>query len=831
MRNLITIFQREFSVYFQSLIGYIFIICFLLFGIGLFITPFFTFPMADMRNFFNMLPIILCIFIPAVTMRLWAEERKDNTFEMIMTFPMRSYEVVLGKFLSALAFYLIALAGTLILPVMLMILGNPDVGQILTSYLGAALLGGLLLALGIFISGLCQDQIVAFVFTLLVNMLMFLFGTDFIQSYVDSVFAGFGSTLGQMIGFNIHFSVFARGIIEFSEILFFLSWIVVFLFLNGFYLEIRTRPSLKMTYGSGVIMALAIGMLFNWVIIDSSMGRFDLTEGKIHTVSAATKRILAKLKVPVNVKIYISPKEKMPTELKSLEQDIVDKVAEMEIASAGNVHYDVVYMEAANVIGQNAEEPDEEKKSDAEKSVEKRMLDKGIKPFSARAIREDSVVNVMVYSAIGIAYKDKKEEILPQIVPQNIHELEYLVVSGIYKMTRDKMPVVALVAPKEAVKINPMMRQIYEQMGRPLPQSEDPYVYLEQILTRENYDVRRVELTEKSPLPADIDTLVVVNPRDLTDRQKFEINKALVEGINVFLAVQKYNWNYHQVQDRRMNISRQEETPKIDDLLNSYGVSVSSDILMDENHQPLTVSDPSNPLASMMGGGMTLNLPIQILLLQESMNPDVSITSRLSGMFYLWGSPLTVSEEKIKANKLKLATLMTTSQKGWTTKNSATLTQESFNPPVTGQKKVPVAVMVTGQFPNFFQDKPIPVWDEAQKDKASKDPFKDYKLKPGKMILVGGTQMFRKNFLQRSNLDFFLNSVDALSLGEDLINVRAKKVISRIIAKPSKGQKSFWKFVNYFLINFIVAMIGFTVFHRRRKSREQYTQQIISQSV
>ena len=79
MKNLITIFRRELGVYFHSPIGYIFLIGFLLVSMGLFITPFFTFPMADMRGFFNLLPLILCIFIPAVTMRLWADERKENT--------------------------------------------------------------------------------------------------------------------------------------------------------------------------------------------------------------------------------------------------------------------------------------------------------------------------------------------------------------------------------------------------------------------------------------------------------------------------------------------------------------------------------------------------------------------------------------------------------------------------------------------------------------------------------------------------------------------------------------------------------------------------------
>src|ERR687891_455811 len=119
MRNLWTIFRRELAAYYSSAIGYIFMIVFHILSVGLFITPFFTFPDADMRPFFSTLPIILGIFLPAVTMRLWAEERKQNTWEMLLTFPMRPHELVLGKFFASLVCFLGALATTLIIPLML----------------------------------------------------------------------------------------------------------------------------------------------------------------------------------------------------------------------------------------------------------------------------------------------------------------------------------------------------------------------------------------------------------------------------------------------------------------------------------------------------------------------------------------------------------------------------------------------------------------------------------------------------------------------------------------------------------------------------------------
>ncbi|KJR43084.1 gliding motility protein GldG [Candidatus Magnetoovum chiemensis] len=824
MRNINTISRRELSVYFQSIIGYLYIIIFLLITIGIYMTPFFTFPTADMRNFFNTLPIILCIFIPAITMRLWAEERKENTFEMLMTFPMKSYEIVIGKFISAFIFFLISIAATCVIPLMLIMLGDPDIGQIFTSYIGSLLLGSMLLALGIFISGLCKDQITAFILTLLVCVSMFLLGTDFFQVYIDGIIPGFGTFVGAIFGFLSHSASFERGTLELSHIIYFLSWTVLFLFLNGFFLEIRNRPEMKITFSAALVLIIVLGLLLNWILADFTIVRIDLTEGKINTVSDASKKILRELKVPVNLKLYITPKDKMPTELKSLKRDITDKLTEMRVVSNGKVNYDVIYMQAANVMNE-----DESSKSDKDEAIEKRMLEKGVQPFPVQSISEDSVVNVLIYSAIGIAYKENKEEIIPTLVPQNLNELEYLILSALFKMSKDKMPKIALVAPKEAVKIPPFMKQLYMQMGRPLPESEDPYIYLEQFLQHEKYNVERVELTQNSPLPADFDTLAIINPRDLDDRQKFEINKALYEGKGVFLAVQKYIWDY-RVEGDRINISKQEETPNIDDMLDFYGIKLSADILMDESHQPLSISSPDNPLSALIGGDITLNLPIQIALNQESMNPDISITSRLSNLFYLWGGALEINNDAIKKNELKETTLMTTSKNAWTIKAAEMLAESSFNPPADGYKKYPVSVMLTGQFPNFFQDKVRPQWtfdpqqgEDQPTEENSDKPFTDYKKAPSKLIVIGGSQMFRKELLKQSNLDFFMNSIDALSLGEDLINIRAKKIINRTVPSPSNAVKTMWKFINYFLINAIVAFIGVSVIVKKKRSREAYT--------
>ena len=207
------------------------------------------------------------------------------------------------------------------------------------------------------------------------------------------------------------------------------------------------------------------------------------------------------------------------------------------------------------------------------------MLDKGVEPFSVRETKEDEVTNKLVYSSLGVGYKDKKEEIVPQIMPQNVDELEYRLVSTVYKMTREKPPVIALVAPKEAVNIDPQYKKLLEQMGQPVPTSEDPYSALEQVLRYEKYDVKRVEITQDSPLPDEYDALVVVNPRELNDRQRWEISRALVAGKSVVMAVQNYEWDYRPTRSG-ISITKREEKPKVNDLLKNFGLTVSEDVLM-----------------------------------------------------------------------------------------------------------------------------------------------------------------------------------------------------------------------------------------------------------
>ena len=239
MNATLTIFRREFAAYFNSPIAYIFIIAFLVLNGGLFMTSFFLNGTADLRGFFGTLPIFLIFFIPAVSMRLWAEDKRLGTFELLMTLPMRGSDVMLGKYLAAFAFYIVALVGTLPLPLMVEALGNPDTGAIWSGYIGAALLGALYLAVGMFTSGLMRDQISAVILGIMACFLIFIVGQDFVAAVVDGWIPGLGSFLQHYLGLSGHYEMLLRGVLALGDLAYFLGLTAVFLALNTLWLEGR----------------------------------------------------------------------------------------------------------------------------------------------------------------------------------------------------------------------------------------------------------------------------------------------------------------------------------------------------------------------------------------------------------------------------------------------------------------------------------------------------------------------------------------------------------------------------------------------------------------
>lgn len=230
-----TLAQKEFRSYFQSPIAYIFITIFLILSQWLFFRGFFVMGQATMRDYFGMVPVIFLLFVPAVTMRSWAEEKKMGTVELLLTWPVRDWEVVLGKFLASFLFLATALLLSLPLTATVIGLGNPDNGALVGGYLGSLLLGASYLAIGLWASSMTQNQIVAFIVTGALCFAFYIIGDPLVLSAVPQGLIPFFATLS----LSAHFESIGRGVIDSRDVIYYLSVIGFFLFLNVRLIESR----------------------------------------------------------------------------------------------------------------------------------------------------------------------------------------------------------------------------------------------------------------------------------------------------------------------------------------------------------------------------------------------------------------------------------------------------------------------------------------------------------------------------------------------------------------------------------------------------------------
>lgn len=235
MNKILTITKKELNSYFNSPLGYVVISVFLVIVGWLFIQTFFIIGQASLRSFFNLLPILFMFIIPAVTMSSWAEEKRSGTVEVLMTFPVSAVKVVMAKFFSSFVFLLIMLILTLAIPMMVSDIGSPDKGIIIAGYIGAILLGSAYIAIGLWVSSVTKNQIISFLVTVTIIFIFYMVGNSLILDAMPSSVAA----TGKFLSFSTHFNSILRGVISLSDVLYYISIVVFFLFLNARAVSLR----------------------------------------------------------------------------------------------------------------------------------------------------------------------------------------------------------------------------------------------------------------------------------------------------------------------------------------------------------------------------------------------------------------------------------------------------------------------------------------------------------------------------------------------------------------------------------------------------------------
>lgn len=241
MRNTWIVFRREFTAYFATPVAYVFLIVFLALAGALtfYIGEFFERGQADLQAFLTFHPWLYLFLIPAVSMRLWAEERRTGTIEALLTLPLSVTEAVVGKYLAAWAFIGIALILTFPIALTVNFLGEPDNGVIVAGYIGSFLMAGGLLAIGACFSALTKNQVIAFVVAAALCVIFTLSGSPVVLNFIAGWLPmGVVNTVASF-SFLTHFNAIIKGVIEVRDMVFYVSFAAFFLFTNVLIVDLK----------------------------------------------------------------------------------------------------------------------------------------------------------------------------------------------------------------------------------------------------------------------------------------------------------------------------------------------------------------------------------------------------------------------------------------------------------------------------------------------------------------------------------------------------------------------------------------------------------------
>jgi ABC-2 type transport system permease protein len=434
-----TLAKKELRGYFGSAVAIIFLGAFLAFTLFTFfwVEKFFARGVADLRPMFDWLPLLLIFLVAALAMRLWAEERKAGTIEVLLTLPVPRTRLVLGKFLAGMLLIALALALTFGLPLTISTMGDLDWGPVVGGYLAALLLAAAYLSIGMCVSAATDNQIVALIATFGVCALTYLPGSSWVADLVGS---GAGDLL-RRLGMGSRFASVARGVLDLRDLVYYGSVVVVFLGLNVVLLGMRgwswgPRAALRRRNAAGAVaLAAANAVLLNLWLTPVGRARIDLTEHGEYSLSAATRKIVAGLDEPLLIRGYFSAKTH--PKLAPLVPRIRDLLDEYRVVGGGKLRVEFV-------------DPGDDEAAQREA---KERFDIEPMPLRFASRVEKSVINA--YFSIAISYGDQHkviglDELIEvrtldvgdiEIVPGN---LEYAVTRAIKKVAADFQSIDAL---------------------------------------------------------------------------------------------------------------------------------------------------------------------------------------------------------------------------------------------------------------------------------------------------------------------------------------------------------------------------------------------------
>lgn len=805
-----TLFKKEISNFLSSLTGYIAIIVFLVIT-GMFLWVFhldfniLDFGYANIDGLFLIAPFIFLFLIPAITMRMFADENRSGTIEVLLTLPLSDLQIILAKYFAALIIVVFSLIPTFIYFISVYQLGLPpgniDMGGMWGSYLGLLFLGSAFVSIGLFSSSFSNNQIISFIIAAFLSGFFYI-GFELIYSF--DLFGKFDLFI-KTLGISEHYSSMSRGVIDTRDVIYFLSIIALFLLLTKISLEIRKRKNLI-----PLLLGLAIIILVN-IISSFVFTRFDLTTEKRYSLSEATKDLLKEVDDIVYFKVYLEGD--FPAGFKRLRRETKETLDEYR-AYNKNIQYEFINPSASEDI-------------QTRKSIYEQLVNKGLNPTDLQVKSKGGMSKQIIFPGAIVSYKGKElplQLLISQVgVPpeevlnNSLQGLEFNISNTIRNLTVNKRPKIAFIEDHGELK--------------------DIDVYDITLALQDYYDVERVRiggkinsLTRREESDSGnvmvknrFDAIIIAKPDSaFSDKDKFIIDQYIMNGGRVLWLIDPVFASMDSLQRYNETVSIRNDL-NLDDLLFKYGIRLNDNLIMDLNALPIPL------LVGHIGDQPQFEyfpwyfFPV-ITPMQE--HPIVKNLNTIKTEFIS-------SIDTVITPGIKKTILLTTSPYSRTVNAPSMISLQILREKpderlYNGPEQI-VGVLLEGQFESMYTHiiPPEIANDKLIAFKAKSPPTKMIVISDGDIIRnqlhmskgyplpLGFDQYTNETF---GNKELIMNAVNYLTDDTGLISIRSRELKLRLLDKTKyTDSKIKWQLINILIPIVIIIMFG--IFYSRIRSK------------
>ncbi len=754
--NIKAIAKRELAGYFSSPVAYVFIVIFLL------LTGFFTFMagnffergQANLDSFFMWHPWLYLFLVPCVGMRLWAEERRVGTLELLLTKPVTIWQAIVGKFLASWIF--LGLSLLLTFPVLITVnyLGSPDNGVIVGAYLGSLLMAGAYLAISCMTSAMTRNQVVSFILSVVICLFLVLCGFPPVTNLLTRMDRPWIVNLVSSLSVMTHFQPFTTGMVDSRNVIFFLLLIGFALFTTGVIIRshqasadrlMKRKQFERIFYSAGGVAAMFVVMVATYIVTSEFKLRFDVSADKEHTLSAGTKKILNNLDSRVTLRFYSTQAgNAMPPALKTYARHVEDLLREYQQEAKGHL-----------AIEKYDPQPD----SEAEDSAKLNGIEgRATGPFGTDKI----------YLGVVVTLLDEKF-VLPFLAPERERLLEYDLSRAIARVVTSSRPVVGIMTglPVWGEPLNPLMH--------PGEHRAEDWAFITEL--KKDFTLKEIPMNA-ARIDDDVKVLLVAHPVNISDTAQYAIDQFVLRGgkLLAFLDPHAYFDQGHNRSDDFLLGGDNAAKSSLDKLLRAWGLEMDVEKV---------AADTSFASRNMQSGDV---MPTLLLVTRAGINENDEVTCQIDNLVLPFagvftGQPAPGINETVLVKCSPNSTLVDTLV-------ATTAGRQIMRDFKASNIEYPLAVHLTGKFKTGFpMGKPKSSGDKQD----AREAHLMESANPGDVVLVGDTDLLNDKVCVRvqnmmghrlvrpanGNLNFVQSLVEQLSGDDDLISARSRASMSR----------------------------------------------------